>query len=147
MLAFTLNATAVKDFMGRLLREAQFDFFCVRTVELTLNTHISISGKLENQDKPQTFVTWGELRPLVHDLIKRGIKPKLIKIIFSHPSPTDIHTNAAALFLNMTYEKDGVNFTTATAQREFVLEKSLDNTWDEWMRAFCKTNIGVVDNE
>ncbi|MCL2203746.1 MAG: DUF5721 family protein [Defluviitaleaceae bacterium] len=138
MQAFTLDPAAVKDFMGRLLREDFLDFFAVRNVELTLATRISISGQLETEDEPRpaAHATWGDLRPLVYALIKRGIKPKLLKIVLSHPAPTQIHENAAALFLNLTYEKDGVAFTTATAQREFALDKSLDKAWDPWVRDF-----------
>jgi hypothetical protein len=150
MLALTLDATAVKDFMGRLLREDLFDSFAVRSVDLTLTTRISISGALEGDDaaKPNAHASWGDLRPLVYDLVKRGTKPKLLKIIFSYAVPVEIHANAAALFLNLTYENDGVVFTTATAQRDFIMEKSLDAAWDEWVRGFFgRVGVLVLDKK
>ncbi|MCL2499405.1 MAG: DUF5721 family protein [Defluviitaleaceae bacterium] len=151
MLSLAIDTTAVKEFMNRLLREDGFDFFAVRNVELTLATFISVSGKLENENgdenKSIRYTTWGDIRSLVYDLIKRGTKPKLIKIIFSHPAPVEVHTNAAALFVNLTYEGDRVSFTTATAQREFALDKTLDAAWDDWMRkCFVKLNVNVTDN-
>ncbi|MCL2187246.1 MAG: DUF5721 family protein [Defluviitaleaceae bacterium] len=151
MLSLALPPAAVKNFMGQLLRETQFDFFAVRNVELTLATHISISGLLETEGEEapgkKKYTSWGELRPLVYDLIKRATKPKLIKIVFSHPAPVDIHTNAAALFLNMTYEGDRIIFTTATSQQSFALEKTLDTAWDEWVQTFfINKNISVENN-
>jgi hypothetical protein len=142
MLSLTIDTTAVKNFMGQLLREEHFDVFAVRNIELTLATHISVSGKLEDN----TYTTWGDLRPLVYDLIKRGDKPRLLKIIFSHSKPAEVYGNAAALFLNLIYEKDGVSFTTATSQREFALDKSLDSLWDEWVQNFfTKINVSVIN--
>ncbi|MCL2604068.1 MAG: DUF5721 family protein [Defluviitaleaceae bacterium] len=149
MLSLKIDETAVKEFMNRLLRGDLFDTLSVRAAELTLATHIAISGKLENENAPEAapFSAWGDMRPLVYDLIKRGTKPKLMKIIFSHPAPADIHTNAAALFLNLIYEKDTVTFTAATAQREFALDKTLDAAWDTWVREFlAKLGITITDN-
>jgi len=96
------------------------------------------------------YISWEALRPLIFAIIKTGEKPKQIKIVFSYKSKeiTTIHTNAAALFLNMTYENGGVNFTTATAQKNFALDKSLDDNWDEWVRGFFnKSGIPVTDRE
>ena len=156
MLAVTIDISAVKDFMGRLLRESVFDEFEVRGLEIGLNTRISINGTLEanetgeNETQNPGYTTWEALRPLVYTIIKTGVKPKLVKIVFSYKAQeaATIHTNAAALFLNMVYENDNVSFTTATAQKEFVLDKSLDISWDEWVRGFfMRKNIMVIDRE
>ncbi|MCL2360713.1 MAG: DUF5721 family protein [Defluviitaleaceae bacterium] len=156
MIAVQMDPAGVKDFMNRLLREDILDSFEVRGVEMTIGTRISIDGNLvtqsedENQEKPQGYTTWEALRPLLFAIIKTGAKPKQIKIIFSYKADgaKEIHPNAAALFLNMVYENDIVNFTTATAQKEFSLEKSLDDSWDEWVRVlFNEKNITVTDRE
>ena len=81
-------------------------------------------------------------------IIKTSAKPKLVKIVFSYKAQdaAAIHANAAALFLNMVYENDTVSFTTATAQKEFALDKSLDDSWGEWVRGFfVRKNIVVFD--
>jgi len=142
MLALELDKTAVKGFMGKLLREDLFDTFDVRTLEIAAATRITIDGAViekapeEAEEKKASFTSWGALRPLVYEVIKLSSKPKHVKIVFSHRSPYDIHTNAAALFLNLVYESDSVSFTTATAQKEFALDKSLDSAWGEWVRGF-----------
>ena len=155
MIAVAIDTAAIKGFMGQLLREDILDEFEVRNVEIGLSTRISINGTLETQcadeteDKtPTGYITWEALRPLVYTIIKTGTKPNLVKIVFSYKAQevTTIHTNAAALFLNMVYENDTVSFTTATAQREFALDKSLDDSWDEWVRGFfVRRGIAVTD--
>ena len=157
MIAVELDTAAVKGFMGRLLREDVLDEFEVRGVEIGISTRISINGALEAEiedeevkTKPPGYVSWEALRPLIYAIIKTGAKPRQVKIVFSYKAEAakDIHTNAAALFLNMVYENDAVHFTTATAQREFSMEKSLDDSWDGWVREFfARKNIVVTDRE
>jgi hypothetical protein len=132
----------VRVFMNKLLREDILDAFAVRNIELTLTTHINISGKLEKDEDNKKYITWGGGRPMVYELVKKSGKPKGIKIIFSHAVPEDVHPNAAALFINFVYENDGAFFTAATAQREFALDKSLDNAWYSWVEKFF-AGIGV----
>jgi len=136
MLALEMEQTIVKGFMGKLLREEIFDTFEARTVEIVAATRITIEG----------ITAWAELRPMVYEIIKLSPKPKHMKIIFSHRDAQEIHINAAALFLNMVYENDSVTFTTASAQKEFALDKSIDIVWDEWIRKFL-VGFSVKDRE
>jgi len=151
MRAFTIETAQIKPFMRRLLRDSDFDLYGVRSVELTLLMHISVSGLLVDDNEEtqgKKYASWGALRPLVNDLIMRdkNVKPRLLKVVFSHPNPEEVHSNAAALFLNFVYEKDAITFTTAVAQKEFVLDKSLDATWDEKVRHFfAGMGIEVTD--
>ena len=161
MISVALDTTEVKGFMNRLLREEILDAFEVRGVELGLETRISINGAIEPpadaaEDNPEQvrqnlgYTTWEALRPLVFTIIKAGVKPRMIKIVFScKPLEAQaIHSNAAALFLNMVYENDSVAFTTATSQKAFALDKSLDDAWDEWVRVFfASKQITVTDRE
>ena len=104
----------------------------------------------ESKPQHQGYISWEALRPLIFSIIKTGAKPKQIKVVFSYKAAeiTTIHPNAAALFLNMTYENDQVYFTTATAQKNFALDKSLDDNWDGWVRNFFNLNgIPVTDRE
>ena len=161
MIAVTMEPGLVKGFMGRLLRENTLDEFDVRGVEIAINTRVSINGALETPEStkeedataaktPAAYITWEAVRPLVYSIIKSSSKPKFVKIVFSYKagSAATIHGNAAALFLNMVYENDAVSFTTATAQKEFALDKSLDDSWDQWVRGFfVRKNILVMDRE
>jgi hypothetical protein len=142
MLALEIEKDDVKNFMGKLLREELFGAFEMRTAEILAATKITIDGALESGE----FATWGATRPLIFEIIKMNKKPRHMKIIFASHSPNEIHQNAAALFLNFTYDNDSVSFTTATAQKEFALDKSLDSSWDIYVRNFfAKINVDVKD--
>jgi len=153
MLALQLDSTAVKTFMGQILREDIFDAFEVRSIDISVATRINIDGLLEaepEEGKKPDFITWEAIRPLVTGIIKAGLRPKYVKIVFSYQAAgaCGIHPNAAALFLNMAYENDAVTFTTGVSQREFALDKSLDTNWDEWVRGFfAGVGLRVLDRE
>ena len=143
MLALELDTSAVKGFMGALLRGDIFDNFEARNLELLTNMRISIDSQSETG-----FMQWRDMRPLIYNIIKEGQKPRYIKIVFSlvDSDIQSIHQNAAALFLNLVYENDSVTFTTATAQKEFVMDKSLDFAWDDWINGFfAKNALPVLD--
>ena len=150
LLALELEKTEVKGFMGQLLRESVFDKFEVRSVEIATNIHIDFDGALADTDehKKTCFTTWENLRPLVYGIVKASPKPKCVKIIFScnNDDACSIHPNAAALFLNLGYENDNVTFTTGVAQKEFIMDKTLDINWDEWVKNFfCKVGVNVAE--
>ena len=155
MLSVELVKDDVRGFMGKLLREDFFDSFDVRSVEIVSRNRVEIDGAVENTDEEsdrgkakQSFSAWSELRPLVYEVIKLGTKPSCVKIVFSKRDPESIHPNAAALFINMVYENDGVMFTTASSQREFALNKAVDDVWDDFVKGFLlEAGIGVRDRE
>ena len=150
MVALEITNSDVKNFMGQLLRQDIFDQFEVRSIEIATAMRMSIDGLVLSDDPEATasFSTWEALRPLVYEIIKSSTKPKYVKIVFSYKASAvgEIHPNAAALFLNLSYENDGVTFTTGTGQKEFLFDKSLDSNWDEWIRGFfVKVGLAVVD--
>ena len=164
MLALVMDQSAVRAFMNRLVLEDIFDKFEVRTAEIVAGIRVTISGAIEQvqpdneisaeQDqrvKPVvSYTTWAALKPLIFAVIKNGQKPRQLKIVFSYPAEeaVNIHTNAQALFINLTYETDTVTFTTATAQKEFALDKSLDHVWDEWVQRFmAEKGVAVKTQE
>lgn len=141
MLSKELDNTAVKSFMGKILKEAIFDDFDVRTVDIFAQMRINLECA-----KEEGFLSWSQVRPLVYEIIKASPKPKHIKIVLSYSQPLNIHPNAAVAFLNIVYENDGVIFTTATAQKEFALDKAHDSAWDEYITSFFVTNSLVVSD-
>ena len=157
MLNLKIEASDVKPFMGALLMSEKFDFLEVRGVDLTTFTHFNISGQKivqvepeadsDDEDKPEEkvkviYCKWAEIRPLVHGFIKGGAKPSHMRIIFSMESneAQKLHDNGAAMYLNITYNGEEVFFTSATAQRGFSLDKSLDHVWEDYLVEFFKSN-------
>ena len=142
MLALELSEDLVKGFMGRLFREGIFNDFKVRSVDILAKNRFTIDGEVSGGET-KDFLMWSELQPLAFEIIKRMGRPSFLKIVLSHREPQTIHDNASALFLNLTYDGGRLSFTTATSQKAFALERTLDSTWDEWMRGFF-SSIGIV---
>ncbi len=144
MLSVTIPATEIKIFMSKLLKEEVFDDFEVRGVEVVSLTKFEMSGTLERDavkdGQRRYFCYWHELKPFVFDIIKGRERPRAMKIIFSvPPDKTEaIHANAASLFLNIIFEGEAVHATTATSQKTFALEKSLDTAWDDYVKVFLR---------
>jgi len=162
MLNLKVESGDVKVFMGSLLMSDKFDFLEIRGVDITTFTHFNISGQkvmpalpetnVENKDSNSdnnietkikaSYCKWAEIRPLVHSIIKGGGRPSHMKIIFSmEPEQAlKLHDNGAAMYLNVTYNGEEVFFTSATAQRGFSLDKSLDHVWEDYLFSFFKLN-------
>lgn len=140
MIVFSIDDT--KAFMSKLLKENTFDFFEVRGIEVHSFTKFTITGTLDinvEEDKnSRDYCTWQQLRPYIFNIIKGSVKPRSIKIIFSldTESSLKLHNNAAALYLNLHFVDDNVTFTTGTAQKSFILDKSLDQAWEDYIKKF-----------
>ena len=145
MLAFRLDESKVKSFMGKLLKENIFCDFNIRSVDIVAKNRFSVDGEISGGEA-KGFSAWSEIQPLIFEVVKLMGKPSHFKIVLSFKEPMSVHENASALFLNIMYENGVVNFTTATAQKAFTLERTLDSTWDEWMRRFFVSG-GIIVNE
>ena len=147
MIVLEMGEDMVKGFMGRLLKEDIFGEFRVRSVDVLAKNRFSIDGEYADGEA-RAFSHWKELRPLVFEIVRLMGRPGLMKIVFSHSEPAGVHENASALFLNLMYDGGRLSFTTATSQRAFALEKTLDQAWDGWVRGFfASISIEVTDKE
>ena len=144
LLSLYIEESNVKNFMNRLLLEDIFEDFELRGAEIAAQLRVSVSGEVE----PEGFITWGQAKPLITAIIKNGPRPRYMKIIFagSREMVAAVHENAQALFINMTYENGQVTFTTACAQKQFALDKTLDTRWDAWVSAYFRQN-GIIVKE
>jgi len=136
--------------MDMLFSGNAFDLFEVRGVFINHIFKTEIDGAAPNAaDGSKNFMTWAELKKYVVFIIKGKDKPKYIKIIFAAPREllNNLSGNAAAAFINMEYENDEIKFLTAAGQKEFSMDKGLDQAWDEYARGFFKTNNILADEE
>ncbi len=146
----TVNIGDNKSFMNKLLRESIFDDFEVRKIEVQTFTHFEISGIIdknfyaveEQENIKRNFCIWSEIKPIVFNLIKGNKLPRFIKIIFSldEEKMLQISENAAALFLNISFENNVIICTTGSSQKNFSLDKSVDIAWEEYICEFLKNN-------
>ena len=131
--------------MARLFRESVFDAFEVRGLEVGTFTNFQVSGALDRgfDDDPEAgpaHCAWERIKPFAVAFIKGRKRPKVIKITLAHPDTVRIHPNAAALFLNINYEDNEAQLSTAVSQRNFSLDKSVDGAWDDYIEAFFASN-------
>ncbi|MCL2853599.1 MAG: DUF5721 family protein [Defluviitaleaceae bacterium] len=151
MLIFKITDPELNVFMGRLFKEGVFDIFEVRGLEVGAFTNFQISGALDRafDEAPETspgYCSWERIKPFAVAFIKGKKRPKAIKITLAYPSEdaAQVHPNAAALFLNINYENNEAQLSTAVSQRNFSLDKSVDGAWDDYIDAFfAKNNIPV----
>ncbi|MCL2618523.1 MAG: DUF5721 family protein [Defluviitaleaceae bacterium] len=150
MLIYRITDPELNVFMARLFKEAVFDTFEVRGLEVCTFTEFRISGALDKDfdgtDTDAAYCAWGRLKPFAVDFIKGRKRPRLIRITLSHPSAAaaQLHPNAAALFLNINYELDEAQITTGASQKNFALDKSVEGVWDDYIEAFfAQHNIPI----
>lgn len=107
------------------------------------------NNKLENpEDDAETklvkaeFHEWSTIKPYIFNIIKGTSKPKSMKIVFSAKKELmeEISINASAMFLNLHFEKNSLQITTATSQTTFDLNNSVDKSWEEYAIKFLQTN-------
>nr|WP_317359109.1 DUF5721 family protein [uncultured Tyzzerella sp.] len=146
MLVFSIENEEVKIFMQKLLKEDSFDKLEIRNISLETIVKYEILGNINKdylqEDEKRYFVKWKELKPYIVNIIKGNIKPKFFKIVFSLDDETvnAVCDNAAAMFLNITYQNDSIIGTTGTSQKSFSLDKKEDKIWEEIILKFFKKN-------
>jgi len=147
MLILKITEPELNVFMARLLKEDTFDTFELRGLEVASFTNFQVSGALDasfddDTADEATHCQWGRIKPFAVSFIKGKKRPNSIKITLAYPSESakQIHSNAAALFLNINYENGELHVTTASSQRNFSLDKSVEGAWDDHVNAFFAAN-------
>lgn len=149
MYSFYIDGSDIKIFMNCLLKEETFKGFDLRSCEIKKNVFISIDGKLNkkwyDEEIEKDYISWEKIKPAVFEHIKGKKTPESMKLVLSVSNPDKIHSNAKACFLNILYEEDKVAVVTGTAQKEFSMDKSLDDVWEDNIKRFFK-KMKIVQN-
>ncbi len=153
MLSMTIND--IKTFMNRLLSSEYFDPFYLVEASIKMGISYHIDGHLNldffDTDTKQTlsrqYSYWKEVRPKVFSLIKGNRLPLGCKIILAVPrgsviqfveksgssfQPEDIE----GMYLNIIYDPDNLLITTGISYRVFSMDKSLEHTFDDYVKSF-----------
>lgn len=154
----SLKVADVKAFMNKLLLQNVFDNFLVSEVEVNTANKYTIVGDLNqgffSNDEVEaldgrTNSTWGELRPVVFQIIKGNKTPLSFKMVFllSKSNTVNVLTKSGlplrpedigGLFLNIRFDQNGLYLITGTSMKVFTLDKSLDQVWDRDVKIFLK---------
>lgn len=144
MLKAVITDGNIKMIMNELLLGKGFDKLEMRSCEITTNVSYKIDGIINKQwyetpyENGASYIKWADIKPTVFNIIKGKKSPKTMKLVFSmsRENMEELHSNAAACFLNLAYENDTASVITATMQKQFALDKSLDMVWDDSVRKF-----------
>lgn len=152
MIALNIPESEVKGLMNKLLKEETFDIFEIRNVNINSFARFEINGLLDadyqtedekdEENKSKRYSLWGGIRPYVFNIIKGAKRPRSMKFVFSvpHGKMAEISNLASVLFLNITFENGEILITTGITNKEFSLDKSQDNKWDDYVMQFLKNN-------
>lgn len=135
-----------KDFMGKLLKSDLFDTFEVREVVLHTAFKSVLDGSrnqeffndVNNEEEFSTFVNWKEMKPYVYQFVMGHKLPTYFKIVLStSPAKTlALSPAASTFFLNITFKDNEIKCSTGVAYKEFTLDKSCEQIWDERIKNF-----------
>lgn len=154
----SLKVADVKAFMNKLLLQSVFDNFLVSEVEVNTANKFSIQGDLNqsffSSDELEaldgrTYSTWGELRPILYQIIKGNRTPLSFKMVFllSKSNTENVlsksglpfkYEDIGGLFLNIRFDQNGLYLITGTSIKIFTLDKSLDQVWEKDLKTFLK---------
>ena len=143
-----------KQFMALLLKGTSFDKLLVRNVTLRTSVLFEIDCTLDKnwfdsdeQESLPKYSAWADMRPVIFELIKGNKLPGYMKVVLSPDvSATEkIHKNAAALFINITFENNILSVTTGNSEKSFSMDKAVERTWDEYAGRFFKNNGIIIE--
>ena len=154
----SIKIVDVKHFMNLLLKEDTFDRFLLN--EATVKTGVSyiIDGKIntnfydtEEQEAigVRMHCYFAEQRPFLFSLMKGKKVPLSFRIVFML-APANVQkllelnqfsfqaSDINGLFLNLHFEQGVLTCTSGSSLRIFTLDKTLDQVWEHYLKAFFK---------
>ncbi|MCI8453832.1 MAG: hypothetical protein HFE84_04365 [Lachnospiraceae bacterium] len=147
-----------KAFTAGLFVGALFDGFLVREANIVTYNSFMIDGRIrpEYYSKEELeeggfeeYSTWSAVKPFCFSLIKGKRLPESFKIVFLlSPSAKErfmaVHVPgmapdaAGGLYLNVQYDKQEITCVTGTALVGFLLDRTLEQEWDESVKKWLK---------
>lgn len=163
-----LRITNIKQFMGKFLGSEAFDSFLVEEASISTYNTFMIDGR-QNRDfysceewedkeiRPYEFTSWKQLRPICYSLIKGNktpcafkfvlhLMPEYVASVLKNGDTVIMPQQVKALALTVKYDGTTLTLTTGTAFHTFVMDKTVDELWDNAVRQFLyKREIGYEE--
>ena len=150
-----LHITELKVFMSKLLTTNIFDDFLLQEATLQMGIGYVIDGRInkafyQNEEdqltERSTFITYGEVRSTLFDLIKGKrtplgfqvllqLPPKKSAVLF--PEGLDAHL-IKGLVMNIRFDGSKALITSGISYTSFSLDKAPELIWDEAMMNFLR---------
>ena len=144
----SFDITNRKLFMAKLLKSDLFENFEVREVIAHTAFKLIIDGKrnleyfhdIQNDSDIvySQYLSWAELRKHVYELMQGHTLPTYFKIILSTKAEKtqQLSPDASTFYLNITFKDNQMICSTGTAYKNFTLDKSADDIWDDCIKKF-----------
>ncbi len=164
MKAFTV--TDVKPFMAGLLTGDLFSSWQLRSLELSVLSHIEIDGAInenylseeEKQNRQSPFLLWDEIQQKVRALIAGGRTPSSLKISLAFPDASRIlelpegWTPQLNIRFSARYEEgkalQSLTLYTAMSSTTFSLDKTPERLWEEFVPTYFRgKNILLMEEQ
>lgn len=131
--------------MNKLIKSDLFDSFLIREVVIHTSFKSILDGHRNmdfyNTDEKEglsPYLTWGEMRPYIYNLILGSKSPSYFKIILStNRTKTEaISDQVDTFFVNITFKSSEITVSTGVAYKTFTLDKSPESIWDNKIKNF-----------
>ena len=153
MIALQIKNT--KHFMSALLASEAFDSFLLEGAELftansyTIDGHVNKEFYGDEEEIPYDLSEWKNMRSVCYELIKGKHTPLAFKFVFcatpdKKTELLDVQSADAVsnLVFIVKFKEGHITLTTGVALSGFLLDKSYEKIWDEYMKSFLtKTRI------
>ena len=154
----SLKICEIKNFMSELLVKNTFDDFLLVDLEINTANKYNISGRINKkwytdeeleQLTDKEYIKWNNTKEMAYSIIKGNKTPLSMKIVMgiSTTSIEQFITNngltyrteeIGGMYLNIKYENNELYMVTGVSFKNFNLDKTLENTWDEYIIKFLK---------
>lgn len=153
-----LSIVDIKNFMAGMLTGTMFDKFYLRDGEIQTFTEFRLGGHLNHTYydveewealEGRTLCLWSEIRPFAFQLIKGHKLPVRFQFVFQLSDENTqwvlkkYHLPAKkedirGLLMNITYDHQKLICTSGISYRTFLLDKRLDQCWDDTVCQFFR---------
>ena len=168
-----LKITETKNFMGILLKSDCFEDFLLAEASITTYNTFTIDGHIvpafykgdvntPDEEASYQFSCWKDLQELCFQFIRGKrtpvrfhftlyLKPDKIKALFASERFNKEHDalpeELDQLVLNIKYQEGILTLITAVSYHSFVMDKSAERLWDQYMIQFLESKKIFYDSE
>jgi hypothetical protein len=157
----------IKNFMNELLVQDKYDSFYLYEARIKTSLDYYINGRInrdffDSQEEAleyagekasdstsldKLYVTWGNVRHSVYELIKGRRLPisfklvlmfnreNIVRLVEMNNLPFSLDS-ISTLSMNIYYENGSLTVTTGTALNIFTMDKTLEQLWDETVEKY-----------
>lgn len=153
-----LTADNPGQFMNTLVSGELFDTFLLYELAMDMTYHMSIDGKvnpdaLRDEEKADydeiAYMPWPKIKPMILAAIKHASKPLAMKLVLTLPlkatmdiqyrtKPDLAQPPVQGFLINIHYNGQTVTVTTAVNYKDFILDKSFEQAFEQMMIQYFK---------